>query len=325
MQADPFPANPRVSVIVPAYNTAHLIAATLDSVFSQTFKEFEVIVVNDGAPDTPDLERVLASYRDRIRYIKQENQGVGAARNAGIRNASGEFLAFPDSDDLWLPDFLAGQLKFFEEHPGLDLVCADCIYFGDSDLAGKSWQALDPIQDPVTFEKILPTHGGAFASFVLMRRAAALKVGSFEEERPLLEDYHYWLRLLYGGGRMAYNPKILGRRRIHSGSLTYNHEVVIPQAVKALQKLEAILDPSSKEADLVRQQILAFQYRLYVDEGKRSLAAGDFKAALRSFEAAYAAAPSRKVRLTLVGLRWAPGWTRWATSLRDRRLSDGPG
>jgi hypothetical protein len=309
-----------VSVIIPAYNTAPLIAETLDSVFAQTFRDFEVIVVNDGSPDTPALENVLAKYAGQIRYIKQENRGSGGARNAGIRNASGEFLAFPDSDDLWLPDFLADQLRFFQEHPGLDLAVADCIYFGDTSLEGKSWQSLYPVEAPITFEKILPTHGGAFPSFVLLRRETAMKVGFFEEERGLLEDYHYWLRLLYHGGKMAYNPKVLGKRRIHSGSLTFDREVVIPQAIKALERLEPTLDPSRKEAELVRKEFARAQSQLAVDDGKRRLAAGDFKSAFRSFEEACGAMPSSKIRLVLLGLRWAPRWTRWAVSRRERQV-----
>ena len=115
----------QVSVIIPAYNTAAYITETLDSVFAQTFKDFEVIVVNDGSPDTEDLERVLQPYRARIVYVKQENRGVSGARNAGILRARGEFLAFLDSDDVWLPDYLAEQMKFLEAHPHLVASIAD--------------------------------------------------------------------------------------------------------------------------------------------------------------------------------------------------------
>ncbi|MGH9452557.1 MAG: glycosyltransferase family 2 protein [Terriglobia bacterium] len=316
---------PKVSVIIPAYNTARLIGETLDSVLAQTFRDFEVIVVNDGSPDTPALENVLAGYGDQIRYVRQENRGLGGARNAGMRNANGEFLAFPDSDDLWMPDFLAGQLKFFHEHPDLDMACADCIYFGDSDLDGKTWQSLDPISEPVTFENILPTHGGAFASFVLLRRKTALRIGFFEEDRPLLEDYHYWLKLLYYGGKMAYNPRVLGKRRIHSESLTYNQDVVTPQAIKALRKLLPTLDPASREASLVGEQILSLQYLLDVREGKRRLAARDFRGAAQSFSEANATVPSRKIRWLLFGLRWAPGWTRWVVGRWEQHRSGGGG
>src|SRR5215471_12596309 len=96
--------NPRVSIIIPAYNTASLIAPCLDSVFSQTFRDFEAIVVNDGSPDTPELEQALQPYRDKIIYIVQPNRRAAGARNTAIGTARGELLAFLDSDVSWLPD-----------------------------------------------------------------------------------------------------------------------------------------------------------------------------------------------------------------------------
>lgn len=301
-----------VSVIVPSYNSAVYIEETLDSIFAQTYRDYEVIVVNDGSPDTPKLERVLAQYQNRIAYIKQENRGPAGARNTGIRHARGEFLAFLDSDDIWLPEFLEGQLNFFREDPSFDLVCADCVFFGDTTLQGKSWQSLDPIEPPVTWEKILPTHGGGFPSFILLRRQIVSKVGFFDQPSCPLEDYNYWLRLLYCGGKWAYNPKVLGRRRVHSQSLTYDQDVVIPSAITALQRFATVLNPSGREASLVEKEIAHARSRLALKQGKKRLALHDYLGAEQFFAQANAAAASRKVQLMLIGLRWAPQWTRWA-------------
>lgn len=321
VEANPIPT---VSVIIPPYKTAHLIAECLDSVLAQTYKDFEIIVVNGGSPDTPELEKALLPYWELIRYTREENRGPGGARNTAIRHARGEFLAFLDSDDVWLPDFLAEQLKFFKEHPGLDLACADCVYFGNTSLAGKSWQSLYPVAGPVTFEKILPTHGGAFASNVMLRRETVVKVGFFVEQ-DLLEDYQYWLRLLYSGGKMAYLPKVLGKRRVHSASATYDHDVVVPNAIKVLQKLAPTLDPARKESALVRDEIARAQSQLATEDGKQSLAEGDFKAALRSFEKAYSVLPSRKIHLVFLGLRWAPRLTRRVVGRWERHLNEKTG
>src|SRR5262245_24043876 len=92
---------PVVSVIIPAYQAAADIRDALDSVFAQNFSHFEVIVVNDGSPDTPELEAAIAPYQSRLRYIAQPNQGAGAARNTGIRAARGTYVALLDADDLW--------------------------------------------------------------------------------------------------------------------------------------------------------------------------------------------------------------------------------
>src|SRR5215472_371797 len=103
-------STPRISVIMPSYNTAHLIGGSLDSVFQQTFTDFEVVLVNDGSPDTPQLEKVLSpylsSYPEKLIYIRQENKRCAGARNTAIGRARGEFLAFLDSDDSWTPDHL---------------------------------------------------------------------------------------------------------------------------------------------------------------------------------------------------------------------------
>src|SRR5512138_947176 len=96
-------ATRRVSVIMPAFRAAKYIGAALDSVIAQTFTDYEIIVVNDGSPDTVELERALKPYGSKVLYVKQDNRGCSAARNAGIRVARGQLLAFLDADDYWEP------------------------------------------------------------------------------------------------------------------------------------------------------------------------------------------------------------------------------
>ena len=98
---------------MPAYNVAPFIGEALESVFAQTCKDYEVIVVNDGSPDTEELERVIEPFRSRIKYVKRENRGVSAARNTGIRLARGRFVAHLDPDDAWDPDYLSKQLAMY--------------------------------------------------------------------------------------------------------------------------------------------------------------------------------------------------------------------
>ena len=131
------PPSVAVSVIIPAYNAAPFIAQTIESVLGQTFRNFEVIVVNDGSPDTAELERELQSYMDRIRYQTQPNAGPSSARNLGIREARGEFVAFLDSDDAWLPDYLATQMKILIADPSIDLLYSNGVVIGDVPYAGR--------------------------------------------------------------------------------------------------------------------------------------------------------------------------------------------
>src|SRR5262245_30917070 len=111
---------PSVSVIIPAFRAAKYIGETLRSVLAQTFKDYEIIVVNDGSPDAVELESALEPFRDQIVYLVQLNFGAGAARNTGIRAARGKFLAFVDADDSWEPLFLEEQMSFLKEHPEID-------------------------------------------------------------------------------------------------------------------------------------------------------------------------------------------------------------
>src|SRR6185295_3370263 len=129
---------PAISVVIPAYNVAPFINETLESVFAQTFTDYEVIVVNDGSPDTDDFEAVIKPHLGRIRYLRQENRGASVARNTGLQSARGEFVAFLDADDLWLPNYLEEQMKFISER-GCDLACADATFFGDAAVESRTY------------------------------------------------------------------------------------------------------------------------------------------------------------------------------------------
>lgn len=120
-QGEGFPG--MVSVLIPTYNRAYIIAASIDSVLAQTYQNVEIVVVDDGSTD--DTPAVLEKYGSRIRYIFQQNAGLAAARNTGLAAARGEYIAFQDSDDIWLPNKLEMQMAVMREHPELSLVWTD--------------------------------------------------------------------------------------------------------------------------------------------------------------------------------------------------------
>src|ERR1700730_7966079 len=145
----PVSETPTVSVIIPAYNTALYIVETLDSVFAQTFRDFEVILINDGSPDTDKLEQVIEPYRERIVYLKQKNGGPSAARNAGIGWAPGRDNALPASTHRLLPQYLSEQVKALAKSPEVNMVYSDALLLGDSPLSGKSYFQAYPPRYPV--------------------------------------------------------------------------------------------------------------------------------------------------------------------------------
>jgi glycosyltransferase involved in cell wall biosynthesis len=210
---------PTVSVIIPAYNVAPFIQEALESVFAQTFNDFEVIIINDESPDTAQLEEAIEPYRNSIVYLKQINQGAGAARNAGLRVARGEFVAFLDGDDLWLPDFLEEQVRLARTDD-YDLAYADATNFGQPGFDGSTNMAYNPSFGEVTFKKLLCGECNIVTSTVLARREPILRIGCFNERFKNSQDFDLWLRLAKdAGARMTYQKKVLARRRIHADSL----------------------------------------------------------------------------------------------------------
>ena len=201
---------PKISVIMPAYNTARLIAASLDSVLQQTFQDFEVLVVNDGSPDTPELEGVLEPYLEKIVYIKQENKRAAGARNTAIRRARGEFLAFLDSDDIWLPDHLSSQMKLFTEDPNVRLVYATAsrllIQSGPYEFMERC-----PSQGSATFDALIVERCQIPISTVVARKSALVKAGLFDEGLVRCDDYDMWLRTAFHGGKIGYSRKVQAR------------------------------------------------------------------------------------------------------------------
>ncbi|HTH52231.1 MAG TPA: glycosyltransferase family A protein, partial [Pyrinomonadaceae bacterium] len=120
---------PKVSVVIPAYNSADTIEETLTSALTQKFREHEIVVVNDGSPDTDWLERRVRPFLEDITYIRQRNAGAGVARNLGIKHARGNIIAFLDADDIWLPEYLASQFVFMQRHD-YDMVYCDAQIVG---------------------------------------------------------------------------------------------------------------------------------------------------------------------------------------------------
>ena len=111
-----------VSVVIPVFNSATLLGDALRSVFAQTFRDFEVIVVDDGSEDRETLDQTLAAWSGRVRVLRQSNGGPARARNTGIAHATGDLVAFLDADDEWRPEKLAKQVAYFRQHPETGLL-----------------------------------------------------------------------------------------------------------------------------------------------------------------------------------------------------------
>jgi len=299
-------AAPAVSVVIPVYRAERYIGDALDSVFAQTFPDYEVIVVDDGSPDADALNRALKPYRDRILYIRQQNRGPSAARNTGINRARGEFIAFLDSDDYWEPEYLSQQLALLNGDPGLDVVYTDARIAGDSELAGRTFMQDAPSEGEVTFEGLLRERCTVILSGAVAKRRALIDAGQFNEEFSYAEDFDLWLRLIKRGARFAYQTRVLLTKREHSGSLCSDMVNLFENALIVLDRarLAYQLTDSEKEAIAWRQSKLVAYVNL--ERGKRHLANGDFNSAIESIRTANKFYRGWKLRAVLLSLAIAP-------------------
>lgn len=184
------PATPLISVIIPTYNRAWCLPRAIDSVLGQSFRDFELIVVDDGSNDETAL--VVAAYGDALRVIRQANRGVSAARNAGIAVARGVWIALLDSDDHWLPVKLETQLEWLAAHTDYRICQTEELWIRDGKRVNPKKRHRK--HGGHIFERCLPLCLVS-PSAVMIDRHLLNEVGGFDEELPACEDYDLWLRI----------------------------------------------------------------------------------------------------------------------------------
>jgi glycosyltransferase involved in cell wall biosynthesis len=238
--------DPSVSVIIPAFNAETFLEETLDSVLSQTFDDYEIIVVDDGSTDrTPE---VLKRYDTSIHSIRTVNRGPSHARNTGIRAAGGCYVAFLDADDLWTPDKLALQIDFLEARPHIDLVFADMLKFNRDRIVMPSY--FQSLKNPAIRRKIM-TEGECLSDAtsllmqcnviptgtVVLRRTALRHSGLFDENISNVEDLDLWIRLSFTS-QIACLPDVLKKKREHDTNISKNRLKALEAAVHVFEKYQ---------------------------------------------------------------------------------------
>jgi hypothetical protein len=202
---------PAVSVVVPTYQRRELVKRAVASVLSQTFRDFELIVVDDGS--TEGTGEALSRLEDRLRYVWQENRGVAAARNVGLGLARGSIVAFLDSDSRWLPDHLTTVTEALEQHPGAVLA------FSPPDSRSRPLAGSGRARLSEPLPRLLVGNYVGNLSSVAVRRDALREVGGFDERLRLTEDADLWLRLAVRGGRFVSTSRRTVLRGVSDDSL----------------------------------------------------------------------------------------------------------
>ncbi|MCK4851950.1 MAG: glycosyltransferase family 2 protein, partial [Candidatus Omnitrophica bacterium] len=251
-------AGPETSVIIPAYNCAGYITEAVESVLGQTYKDFEIIVVDDGSTD--NTREILETYRRRglIRYVYQGNQGRARARNTGIRSARGGYMAFLDADDVFLPESLEHRVRVMKEHPLLSLVFSDHYVKRSETDKGFFPHHRERRTIPRMAPAISAQYGNVYlfnslcckllfinnefpwTGTVLIRKACFDRVGYFDEGLERAEDTDMWMRVM-AGNEVGYIDEPLSVYNVYRGKLdkeeTRHYEAII-EYLEKFSKME---------------------------------------------------------------------------------------
>lgn len=199
-----------ISCIVPVYNGERFLAEAINSILAQSYRPIEILVSDDGSTDnTPE---VAARYGDTVRCLRQANAGPAAARNHGLRQAQGEFIALLDADDIWLPKKLESQMAQFQSRPDLDLCVTHFQNFWTTGMAEE--------QERVGNHALLKPWPGYAVPTMLVRRSVFAKVGPFDESVSHGENTEWFLRAAEHDVVIELLPDVLVRRRLYQNNFT---------------------------------------------------------------------------------------------------------
>jgi glycosyltransferase involved in cell wall biosynthesis len=264
---------PAISVVIPAYNAMRFLPAAVESASAQSFRDFEILLVDDGSTD--GIAGFAAGYDDpRLRLIRQANRGVSAARNRGVAEARGEFVAFLDADDLWDPPKLERQRALLAADPRAGL-CHTGIRFIDEhgrDI-GRPQIAARPVQH---WADVVRENPVACGSTPLVRTACLREAGPFDEALRFAEDWDMWIRVAARHRFLAIRTPLTAYRQ-HPAAATNHRPNMIPSMVTVLDRAFANRPPH--DLGLKRRALsYAFLYSAW-----RAFGAGDFATARRHF------------------------------------------
>jgi glycosyltransferase involved in cell wall biosynthesis len=253
---------PIVTVVTPAYNVAKYIGETVDSVLGQTFHDFEYLVVDDGSVDN-SIDIVRAHVRDdpRFRLIQGEHRGLSATRNAGIREAAGEYIAFLDGDDRWHPKFLERQVRLIRSlPPDVGVVfCRSRLMLENGTLVFLQWQRAGRYDFDDFLVNSNPARNG---SSLLIRKSCFTDVGGFDEKLRYVEDLDMWLRI----AQDSKTPVLWGSKyflvdmRLRPGSITRDRSGSEMALYDMLESQTAKLRRLPAGLAYVRPALIAFKY-----------------------------------------------------------------
>jgi glycosyltransferase involved in cell wall biosynthesis len=308
--------NPAVTVAIPAYKPQYLSEA-IESVLRQTFQDFEIVVVNDGSPNTPAIESTVGSY-PQVRYIYQENAGGAAARNTAVNAARAPLVLNLDDDDVLTPSCLESQVAFMQQNPEIDVRYVNSVYFGSSDWEGTCWMDHYPSEGDVSFLSVMEGRTAPANPGAIIRRKTLLRVGLYDPAVDSWDDFDLWLRILKSGGRITYTRTVLVRYRRHASNVSLKSMYFLEQAMRVLDKTQSAMDLTPDERRALDRRKRDVLLDLEILRGKAALQRRDWHAARKHFEYCRGHKATLKLRFLVMLLSTWPGVAAGAMTLRDQ-------
>jgi glycosyltransferase involved in cell wall biosynthesis len=313
---------PGVTVVMPAYNVEQYIAAAIESVLAQTFCDFELLVVDDGATDgTAAIAESFVRRDSRVRLLQKTNGGLSSARNAALRRSTAPVIAILDSDDLWDPRFLEAQIELLAKRPDVDIVSGNARNLGGSAHARPARPFPDPRPDPGLLE-ILADEEAIFIMSVFRRRVYEV-VGDFDETMRSNEDYDYWIRAAIAGFRFARNDRPLGWYRRRDDSLSASDARMLRGILRVYAKAAPLLSGNPEAIRIVESQIARFETERFAAEARDAIRAGDFQVARERLNVLRQRRGGATVRVAAILAQWSPGLLARAFRVRSRWQASG--
>lgn len=292
---------PAVTAIIPTYNRPALCAQAIESVLAQTFRDFELIVVDDGSLE--DTGRMLAGFGDRLRTIRQTNAGVSVARNAAAAQASGRYLAFLDHDDLWMPEKLEVMVPAFDAAPEAGMAYSSVRHLDESGEQRSSDDATVEVRSGRLFQEIFAREIRISTSSMMVRREVFAGIGGYDPALPVAQDYDLHLRIALRSPVLGV-PRVLTAVRFTRGSGGQNRIQAHRDIITVLERTWGRTSGTPDQPpERTYRRLLAHRH---LKLGRRLLSVGEPYAAREAFARAWQATP-----LSIDAMKWwARAWSR---------------
>lgn len=313
--------SPQVSVLIPSYNHAHYLVHALQSVISQTYSDWEAIIIDDGSTD--DTQHVAAQFADpRIRYIYQENQGLSAARNTGIRAASSDIIALLDADDVWVSDYLESMLASFEKTP--EAVAVYCGFKYIDENGTEVGLPSNKVVPPGEFREYYSANGNWLVpSGVVFRKVVAQDSGCFDESLRAVEDAYLWSKMSQRGLFIGVPRPLVGYRR-HAANMSSDPQRMVSSNYQILERYHG---PPQGDISTWSERKIYVYTKYFRSAATRYLAYGDLQMSAYFFLRMQEITPEAGTEIGTwrslarvhlpIEIRDAPGKIEWDLAERD--------